>query len=351
MPKKWNQVYTERAEEIKRQWAERDRIESEERELMLKSRRERMENLKRIESLEYPYENNDEEEEENQLVNSPVKSKYKKPIMDCKRTIYNLAPPASQMDWHEHWGSSLLCYICDKPAVTEMTRCPKCNVVAHILCVNSQPMRYDRPDGQDLCPHCEESRRKEQEFYEQEIERLKYQRLLEISAAMVTRRALVYLAMKRYDRTRQSIRRIQAVCRGIIARLRYRIQRRAFLRVVLLSILHLPNIPEQVLRNGLMVVTIMDTFKGNQIFRFDQSLETVLEEKILIPGLASYMTMVFTLCTKEEVYTYSMIAQAQLCIRDMVNPSKRKDVNLNFLEKIQVIYIYCVCDTNLSRFP
>jgi len=321
-------VYTEKAEQIKQHWADKAKIDAIERELTLKERRERIEALKRAEEAE---------EEENQIINSPTKSKYNKSaLFECRRTVFNLSPPPTHGDWHGHWGNCLLCYICEKPAVTDTTRCSKCNIIAHVLCMQYKIMNSDHPEHRDMCPHCEEALRMEEEFYQREVDRLKYERLLELSATMVTRRAHVYLAMKRYERTRQSIRHIQAVCRGIITRLRYKIQRRAVLRVVLLNILRLPALPEPIMKTGLLVMTVMDTFKGIQLFRFDVPLETVLEESLLVPGLASYMTLVFTLCLKEEVYTYAMLAQAQICIRDMINPAQKKEVGLNLMEKIQV---------------
>eukprot|EP01039_Chlorochromonas_danica_P004438 gene4438-4862_t len=63
---------------------------------------------------------------------------------------------------------------------------------------------------------------------------------------------------------------------------------------------------------------------------------TLLLHTLLIPGLASYMTLFLTLVIKEDIHSYSLLAQGQLAVRDMINPAVKKAFRVNFLEKIWV---------------
>lgn len=330
-PKKWSQVYSERADAIQVRRQDKEKMLEQERKIILRARKERMEQMEANKNKETGVDSDDPGD------GNPSKmSKVREAMNDCKRSIYNLVPPPSQLDWHAHWGSSLVCYICERPALTECTLCPKCNIISHHLCLQSQAMNTSGASPSSSCPNCAETYQAELDNYYREVERLKYERMLEISAEMVTRRAHVFLAVRRLAKAKYMLTRIQACVRGIIQRIKYRVMKRPHLRVVLLNVNQLPALPEAVTKNGLLIITVMDTFKNIQLFRFDKPLESIMAETVLVPGVASYMTLILTIASKEEAYSFTLTAQAQLCVRDMVSSSMKKEFVLNFMEKILV---------------
>ncbi|RYY87310.1 hypothetical protein EON63_04205 [archaeon] len=339
-PKRWAQVYTDRQDSILQKRLEKEQRDAEERAFILKQREEKRRQEK--ERAEYEAEVADEVASDSSAdspkgTRPPPKSptKLRMVIRDCRHTIENLSPPPKQKDWSAHWGTCLACYLCNRPAINDCTVCPKCNLIYHNLCHSYQSGISSRYSS-DICPNCDEEHQLDMLHYYEMVDKLRTEKIRSISAEIITRRAHVFLARKNLKWARQMITMIQAIVRGKMARNKYKINRRSFFRVVLMNILQLPQYADVPLKHILLVITINDTYKNIQLFRFDKTAETVFDETILVPGIAAYMTVIFTLGVREEVYTYNLVGQAQLSVRDMVNAAHRKEYVLNFMDNILV---------------
>ncbi len=286
-------------------------------------------------------------------------------LRDCKHTAENLVPPPKQMDWSVSWGSQLLCYLCNEPAINDCTICKKCNMVAHQLCIvegnlkeNSRnnpilglhhafnPLKIQTSLRQSFtgadqiinhkCLNCEEAYHADLKYYEKLILRIKEEQQMHLSATRIGYRALIFIEKCRLMKKKKKIIKIQAIVRGVLVR--KHIQQMIYkkqIKIIILQFLLLPHFLMN--QDCIIIITTHDTFKNSQFFRFDKDLSNVFNEVILIPGFSWYQTLIITIGIKEvNTGSYSLIGQAQLSLRDIAKMSRRIDVTLNFLERITV---------------
>lgn len=290
-------------------------------------------------------------------------------LKECKHTAENLIPPPKQLDWDPSWGSQLLCYVCCEPAINDCMICKKCNMVAHFLCVTQAnkileantpflpPIKlgsirqsfgraYKETEQSHKCPNCEETLRADLKYYENLILRLKEERQKELSASLIGYRAMIFVYRCRLQKKKKMIIRIQAKFRGILTRKKLLTTLLAKQqKIVVLQVLSLPNfITSKELCNNstgqpeaLVIVSIHDTFKNVQVFRFDKPVESVFNEMILLPGISLYHTLLVTLAVRDPTTNvYTLVGQAQLSIRDITKRTRRSELNISFLERITV---------------
>ncbi len=80
---------------------------------------------------------------------------------------------------------------------------------------------------------------------------------------------------------------MQSIFRQRLARVKFKNWRKSLLRVVIVEIKGLP-LKIQTLENAVVIVTVVDTFRNVQLFRFDKTTEEVRKEAFFIPGKYYY---------------------------------------------------------------
>jgi hypothetical protein len=269
-------------------------------------------------------------------------------IRTCKHTVDNTLPPPKQLDWDVHWGTQLLCYICSTPAYSDCIVCSKCNLIAHNLCVetvaqaNSKKQRPKlftmksrvQPVVEHLCPECKDAFQNDLDFYQKVVENLKEEKLRDHCANIITKRAKICIERRKALKKKLAVVFIQSLFRGKLVRAKYLVELRSKPRIVVLKLQQLPKLLNG--SHGVVVVTVQDTFKEVQLFRYDKTFDQALNDSILVPGLTWYMTILVTVAVKEEGQSYYIVGQSQLCVRDLDNMMKQKEITLSFFEKLWV---------------
>ena len=309
----------------------------------------------------------------------------KEPVFrECKHTATNLLPPPKQLDYSAHWGTTLLCYACSKPAINDCTVCSKCDMVVHNLCLAERELNQHMPnllvslrtrsrslnsenfkdfynppslmnnntlEAGHKCPNCEETFEADMRYYESIVKRLKEERLHNFYASMIGYRILIFIEKCRLNRKKVKIVKLKATFRGILARKKFQqMLQSKQQKILLLHLLQLPLILKE--SDSLIIITIFDTFKNLQLFRFDKTIENVFHETIMVPGVSYSHTLLISIAVKDEHNAnYSLIGQAQLSIRDISLRTRKCDITLNFLERITVSvpcsYLYLCFHRNL----
>lgn len=351
--KKWSQIYSERVDEL-----------IERRETKVNQQLQYKDFL--LSKFKSPRSNSSLNDDESSIISglefdSPsVMSNANQSLMSeqsCKRSETNLAPPPKQIDWKKHWGTQLMCYICSIPAINDCIVCTKCNLIAHARCVaeekkknnfnnnmsNSNKLHALRllapnapaklhPTPEYKCPYCEETFNADMQFYNKIVANLRLEKLRNLCATVIAKRILIFLEKRRLAKKKICIIFLQAFFRGKLMRMRYHAQMRTKPRLVLIHFKQLPAWLRDM--NAVVVVTVHDTFKDAQLFRYDKTLETALTETIMIPGITWYMTMIVNIAVKEDGQNFALLGQSQLAMRDIVDILKRKEIKLDFADKI-----------------
>lgn len=330
--KKWSQIYTERVDQIK------------EKKVIKQKDIERK-------SFYFFLPDNEKEhfilEDWEKKMDSPEfmkKDALLKAFRSARSTEININPPPDQSDWNSQWGCQHLCYICNKPAISDISICTKCDMVAHKLCVlqfnfKSSSIKSYHELSKELrdhrCPQCYETMAADIQYYEQFVNKIREKKLEDLCADIIGKRVLVFVEKKKLQRKKAAIIKVQAMLRGISTRLKIKTILRQRFRVVLIDIKSLPSFLKE---SGVVIITVHDTFKNSQIFRFDKTYETALTETIMIPGLSWHQSVLINIGVKDETvtYAYSIVGQAQLAIRDITNFNKKNEIKLNFQEQIMV---------------
>jgi hypothetical protein len=308
---------------------------------------------------------------------------------ECKHTADNLVPPPKQLDWNVAWGSQLLCYLCNEPAINDCTICKKCNSVVHHLCLaeaiqkeglggvgigpggrtiaggglrplkmltrQSSVSSFHNLTANHKCPNCEETYQADMKYYEKLILHLKEQRKQQLSATLIGYRALMFLEKCRVKKKKKHLIKIQAIVRGVLTR--KKIQQNVLSKIqklILLQFFHFPSFIMKAAMEGetnsnnnnndiIIIISTHDTFRNCQMFRFDKTPSNIFHDIIMIPGMAWNHTLLVTLGIRENMTgTYSLVGQAQLSVRDISRKTKRSDITLNFLERIAVRFFLSV---------
>lgn len=121
----------------------------------------------------------------------------------------------------------------------------------------------------------------------------------------------------------------------MITQYRYRMMQRSQLRVIMIELTRLPIVLES-LKSPIIIFTVFETMRNVQVFRFDRAVDAALEQAVLIPGIASNMSILITIGVKEDHNTYTLVGQAHFALRDLSHLGKKKDYTMHFVQKIQV---------------
>ena len=283
-------------------------------------------------------------------------------VRTARRTVSSVVPPAAQSDWRSHWGNALACYLCHRPAVCECVVCAKCNVVAHTACVEerdstssfssssssakkahkpsrvrlalSASQRKVSPAPPHVCSFCEEALQADEAHYQRLVERVREEKLRQYCAVVIARRMRIFLEKKRATRKKFSILLLQAFLRGKIRRRQYLNELHTQPRTVVLKLRDLPAALSAL--SHVVVLTVHDTFKNVQLFRYDKTVQQCAEEAIIIPGLTWHVTLLVTLAVREDGQSFFVLGQAQVAVRDIENILKPRDITMHFYEKVVV---------------
>lgn len=213
--------------------------------------------------------------------------------MMCRHNLENLEPPADPLPWNSCWGSQVLCDICSLPGITDCTICQKCNTISHNQCIvdaGGTVADYN-------CPNCLESIRMETDYYENMRRHLQRERKIERDARKISKRLVVVVQRKRLAKKRSSIVLLQSVVRCYLARKKYLKWLRPQMKLVTIKLTHLPA---AAIENGVVVLTVYDTYKNSQQFRLDATAEEALKQGFLIPGCGANLSILLTLARREE---------------------------------------------------
>lgn len=211
----------------------------------------------------------------------------------CRHTLETVMPPADPIPWKKSWGSQILCSICSKPSISECTVCKRCNIIAHNQCIADVGLRMESYE----CPDCYESVQSEQDHYTEVVERLKHERKLEREARKIAKRMIIVVEKRRLAKKRRSAILLQAVVRRFLARKRYLKWLRTQLKLITVKVTHLP---QAILEDGVVVLTVHDTLKNSQSFRLDATAEEAMREGFMIPGMGANLSLLLTLARRED---------------------------------------------------
>ena len=328
------------------------------------------------------------------VIGKRVRLRLKNKAYSCHRTPENLTFPKDLREWKTHWGTRIMCSICDGPALYDCTACRTCNSIAHRLCVaeqftsmqshlsqlsspfsisnNSNPhaeaeeTKFAHDEGEDdeedalfggdspsvyadhfdttmqalgmdefTCLECQRAYSDDVEYFERLKVQLFTARRYILALRLVCRRILGYVERKRFKTLRRGLIFIQAAIRKRRAKRVFYHWRRSQMRVIVIDLLHLP--PQALQLNDLVVLTVVDTMKAQQLFRFDKTASKAAEEGFLIPGITAHMTLVLTICRVEEHTAgtvYVVTQQCQLSLRDIDSFLDRLSYSLPFGKRI-----------------
>lgn len=264
-----------------------------------------------------------------------------------KQHIDKLPPPPKQKHWDPALGMQLLCDLCSIPALNNSIICKKCNIVCHTHCVQKIKStgrklfqgRVSLDDWQ--CPHCEESLVADLRYYNAMVTKLRDEKMRNLCANMIIKRMMIFLERKKLVRKMKAVIKLQAAFRRKAVHMKFMQWKKNILRLVILEITALPSklLNECYSPSGaspMIIVTVHDTFKDIQLFRFDRTIQECFSDAFFIPGITAHMSVFITIAMKEEIYNYSMVAQCQLALRDIVQIDVSKPMILKFNDKISV---------------
>lgn len=322
------------------------------------------------------------------VIGKRVRLRLKNKAYSCHRTPENLTFPKDLREWKTHWGTRIMCSICDGPALYDCTACRTCNSIAHRLCVAEQftsmqshlsqlssPFsanssfaeeskfaheegEYDEEDalfgespsvyadhfdttmqalGMDefTCLECQRAYADDVEYFERLKVQLFTARRYILALRLVCRRIFGYVERKRFKTLRKGLIFIQAAIRKRRAKKAFFHWRRSQMRVIVIDMLHLP--PQTLQLNDLVVLTVVDTMKAQQLFRLDKTATKAAEEGFLIPGITAHMTLVLTICRVEEHTAgtvFVVMQQCQLSLRDIDRFLDKLSYSLPFGKRI-----------------
>lgn len=268
--------------------------------------------------------------------------KAKVNALKSKPTLQTLAPPKQHANWNASWGSQLLCHICGLPGISDTVICQKCDNIAHKQCIEFSLLdkgitriTYATFAGYQ-CDSCSESIQVENDWYTRTKKELQEEDRTDTAARRIAKRCLILMERKRLAEKKAAVIKLQAAARMMVQLKKYLFWKRAQMRLVTIDV---TRFPPPTIENGVVVLTLFDTYKNIQSFRLDKTIEEALREKFLIPGLTANMTVVLTLAKEVDLHDgskrYFMYAQAELNLRDMRHFDRANTYSLNFVEKIK----------------
>lgn len=215
-----------------------------------------------------------------------------------------------------------------------------CNSVTHDSCISS----YQKTGvssgylikNNHICLNCVEFIDGDIEHFVQMKKLDKEYRSKLACATIITRRAIIFLERRRLRRKIRAIILIQSVFRKQIAKLKFESWKRSKLRVLLIE---LTSLPQRVVDNGLVILSAMDTFTSTQLIRMDKRGDACIKESFLVPGVTAQMAIYLTLAIRDESVSspqFVMVAQGQLSLRDITGYLEKKNITINFLDRIKV---------------
>lgn len=216
-----------------------------------------------------------------------IKQKIRMKSHSCKKSLLNLQYPTPVTEWKKDWGSNLMCVICQTPTIYDSIVCNTCNCIAHLACIENHLIdsddhiliRKDETDEEDAtmeyyCAECNEHERLEKKYYNKELSRLKHERYMKQMVNRITSTIKTRIERIRFLKQRQLTIALQAMARRHFIRKRFHQLRRNQIRIVYLELVNIPKID-----GACMVVwTVVDKFKNNQLFRQDKEINRALNE-------------------------------------------------------------------------
>ena len=251
------------------------------------------------------------------VLSKRIKEKVRMKTHSCKKSLLNLHKPPDVSNWESHWGSQLMCDICHCPAIYDSIVCCTCNVIVHLSCVDNDPetdhelIREEATDEEEesvelVCAHCKDHRGTEYEYYHRELQRLKDDRHLRMVVGRLAAAMRTYITRVRFLRQRRVSVVMQAYLRRRIVRKKFTQMRRNQTRVLVLDIVSLPKIDKA----SMVVWTVVDKFKNQQVFRQDREISKSIVEGGLIISVCVFLPL------------HLWVLSVPICI---------------------VFYVYCVC--------
>lgn len=304
-PKKWSQVYVDKIEN--------DRIE-----------REKVVNIKQ---------QNIQMQWAVMLLSRKFTGKLRRVIhrtRERREEQLNAVPTFSK--WESHWGTQAFCKLCMKPAFSDCVGCKTCNSIAHTYCLPVD----DTTDLQKYkCTECVALYREEKRRHSIFVSRRKNEKLLMEKGYFLARKISSYVLRRRFLILRKSAIKVQACIRKFIHRSKFNAWRRAQIRAIIVEIRDLP----EVFVGSTVILTVLDTMKYTQIFRYDRVCDKHNFKHpvtYLLPGITKNTILVLTVAYKDETgQLQCWRLQSQFTPNDILQTLKSVTRPMKFSNTIQ----------------
>eukprot|EP01041_Mallomonas_annulata_P005132 gene5132-10259_t len=237
--------------------------------------------------------------------------------------------------WEPHLGTQLLCQICTKPGYNNCINCISCNAITHSYCLSNY---YKANEKKYKCPECIDLYVEERIRHNQYVKRKKEEGKRQFYGNIIAKHVSSYMARRRFLKKRRSIVRVQALIRRFIFRRKFLSWRSFQMRVIAVEVKDLTEAVE----GSTIVLTVVDTMKYTQIFRFDKVIDkfNLLEPvTFLLPGITKNVYIVITISSKDDVGQQGQVtsfkAQGQLPLKDIRNNLETRVFNVKFTNNVQ----------------
>lgn len=204
----------------------------------------------------------------------------------CKKTLMNLKPPTPITPWEVGWGNVLMCKVCAQPALYDTVSCQNCNEIAHASCLNPvndeddlnmdemSAKVHDRMIGDRImiCAACIKFEQDEMIMHNKQWKALLDYKKRKIIASRILSTFRAYVTRKKFIRKKMLVTTIQSLVRMRRVRKSFEQWRRSQIRIILVECLKIPpNI-------AMVVFTVVDSYKKQQLFRLDKEPHKALTE-------------------------------------------------------------------------
>lgn len=139
--------------------------------------------------------------------------------------------------------------------------------------VTLSTMNLEQIRNNFTCPKCEESFQLDYQYYERMVNKLKENKKKDLCARLITVRFIIYVEQCRLKARIRAIVKIQSALRCYLAKYKYRLKARSMLRTL---IFRMEKLPVRIMQQGLIILTIVESYRSIQIFRIDKTAGKIL---------------------------------------------------------------------------
>jgi len=314
-PKKWSQIYVDAAEE--------------QRECYLKLEenlaKQRNENMNSIMARNFVAKN----------LGRIVRNKLKTKTFSVRTTLNNIEEPEeNDYEWDTAFVSQACCDVCIQPCANNTVKCSQCPVTYHRNCVNSlfpgKKKRFkdvaDMDEKAFMCFNCMQGNQEDEAFYTNRFHQLEMEQHSKNARRILSDFIVAFLVRAKFLKTRNKVVKFQAQIRRKFQRRRFLKIRREKPFVVKVGIKAIPSIYNLDAHHdsfgyGRLVLTCVDTMRGQQHLRFEKPIEEAIAEGFIIPGVTQSFSIVITAIKHLDLY-----GQVQIALRDLSYPYRPKEL-------------------------